>query len=130
MASLTVTPVAPGEYVVEHDGGQDRVFAARRGAVTWIFWNGHVYRVEDDTASAAASHRSGTVDALTAPMPARVVRLLVSSGDQVKKGQTVVLLEAMKMELPVRAPADQVVGAIRCREGELVQADQVLVELQ
>jgi biotin carboxyl carrier protein len=40
-----------------------------------------------------------------------------------------VVAEAMKMELPIRAPADGVVSAVLCREGELVQADQRLVEL-
>ena len=47
-----------------------------------------------------------------------------------RKGDTVVLLEAMKMELPLRAPADGTVAAVHCREGELVQAESVLVELQ
>ena len=47
-----------------------------------------------------------------------------------RKGDTVVLLEAMKMELPLRAPADATVAAVHTRDGELVQADAVLVELQ
>jgi biotin carboxyl carrier protein len=65
-----------------------------------------------------------------APMPATVVRVLVREGDRVEKGETLVLLEAMKMELPVRAPDAGVVAAVRCREGELVQPDTVLVELR
>ena len=47
-----------------------------------------------------------------------------------KKGDIVVVLEAMKMELPVRALGDAVVAAVRCREGELVQADAMLVEFK
>jgi geranyl-CoA carboxylase alpha subunit len=66
---------------------------------------------------------------LTAPMPATVIKVLVSPGQQVRKGDTVVLLEAMKMELPVRALADGTVGAVNSREGDLVQPDQILVEL-
>src|SRR5262249_20169432 len=61
--------------------------------------------------------------ALTAPMPATVVKVQVKAGDIVKKGDVVVLLEAMKMELPVRAPADATVAAVHCREGELVPPD-------
>ena len=41
-----------------------------------------------------------------------------------------ILLEAMKMELPIRAVGDGVVATVRCREGELVQADAVLVEFK
>jgi biotin carboxyl carrier protein len=48
----------------------------------------------------------------------------------VKKGDTLLVLEAMKMELPVRAPGDGTVTAVSCREGELVQAGVVLVELE
>ena len=66
--------------------------------------------------------------ALTAPMPATVVKVHVRAGDAVKKGDIVVVLEAMKMELPVRALGDATVAAVRCREGELVQADATLVE--
>jgi 3-methylcrotonyl-CoA carboxylase alpha subunit len=69
-------------------------------------------------------------EAVTAPMPATVIRINVKVGDAVKKGDTVILLEAMKMELPVRAPDSGTVRAIRCREGELVDADAVLLELQ
>src|SRR5205085_11833113 len=67
---------------------------------------------------------------LTAPMPATVVKVQVQPGDAVKKGDVVVLLEAMKMELPIRATADGVVAAVRCRAGDLVQPDATLVELK
>jgi 3-methylcrotonyl-CoA carboxylase alpha subunit len=68
--------------------------------------------------------------AITAPMPATVLKVHVKVGEPVKKGDTVVLLEAMKMELPLRAPGDGTVAAVHCREGELVPADAVLVELR
>ena len=63
-----------------------------------------------------------------APMPATVIAVKVKPGDAVKKGDIVVVLEAMKMELPLRADGDGVVSAVRCREGELVQGDATLVE--
>jgi 3-methylcrotonyl-CoA carboxylase alpha subunit len=62
-------------------------------------------------------------------MPATVVKLLVKPGDAVKKGDTLVVLEAMKMELPLRADGDATVTAVNCREGDLVQPDAVLVEM-
>ena len=72
----------------------------------------------------------GRSGAVTAPMPATVIRINVKPGDAVKKGDVLVLLEAMKMELPVRATDAGVVAAIRCREGQLVDADAVLLEWQ
>jgi 3-methylcrotonyl-CoA carboxylase alpha subunit len=62
-------------------------------------------------------------------MPATVVKLHVAPGDEVKAGQLLLVLEAMKMELPVRAASDARVAAVRCREGELVQPGQPLIEL-
>ena len=73
----------------------------------------------------AATSAAGT---LTAPMPATVIKVHVEPGDAVKKGDIVVVLEAMKMELPLRALGNGVVSAVRCREGELVQADATLIE--
>jgi biotin carboxyl carrier protein len=61
-------------------------------------------------------------------MPATVIKIHVKPGDAVKKGDTVVVLEAMKMELPVRALADATIATVCCREGELVPADAILVE--
>ena len=81
--------------------------------------------------AARPSARRATTSAgrdVTAPMPATVIKVQVKPGDAVKKGDVVVVLEAMKMELPLRALGDGVVSAVRCREGELVQGDATLVE--
>jgi 3-methylcrotonyl-CoA carboxylase alpha subunit len=94
-------------------------------------WNGIATARSAGNASAPATRRrstSGAGKSLTAPMPATVIKVVVSPGDAVKKGDIVVVLEAMKMELPVRALGDGVVAAVRCREGELVAADAALVE--
>jgi acetyl/propionyl-CoA carboxylase alpha subunit len=81
------------------------------------------------TQATRSTKRASTSAAdLTAPMPATVIKVSVKPGDAVKKGDAIVVLEAMKMELPLRASGDGVVSAVRCREGELVQADAVLVE--
>jgi biotin carboxyl carrier protein len=133
VARVNVTSDRDGEYRVEHDDRQDIVFAAGRDGTLWAFWNGHVFREENrrdeqEKASAPASVSHGP-QRLTAPMPATVIKVLVSPGQKVRKGDTVVLLEAMKMELPVRALADGTVGAVNSREGDLVQPDQILVEL-
>jgi 3-methylcrotonyl-CoA carboxylase alpha subunit len=74
------------------------------------------------------SSRGSAGKTLLAPMPATVIKIHVKRGDEVKKGDPVVVLEAMKMELPVRALADATIAAVCCREGELVQADATLVE--
>ena len=131
--ATTVTPVAPGTFVVDVGGRREIVYVAGTPGDRWAFWNGHVFR----TASQAVESSPGRADAharlaqhLSAPMPATVVRVLVTPGTKVRKGDPVVILDAMKMELPVRSLADGTITAVRCREGDLVQADQVLVDLE
>ncbi|HEY7350724.1 MAG TPA: acetyl-CoA carboxylase biotin carboxylase subunit [Ktedonobacterales bacterium] len=66
---------------------------------------------------------------LRAPMPGNVRAVLVVAGQQVRKGETLMLLEAMKMEHSIRAPYDGVVTFVAHQTGAMVQADAVLLEI-
>jgi biotin carboxyl carrier protein len=127
-----VTRIAEGVYRVESEGHNEIVYVAGPPEGRWAFWNGHVFRdaaAADAAAARAARPRTVVAQVLAAPMPATVIKVLVATGDLVKKGDTVILLEAMKMELPLRAPTDATVAAVHCREGELVQPETTLIEL-
>ena len=126
----SVERVGDGVYRVEADGKMELVYVAGPPNDRWVFWNGHVFR-GDFGPSTAGRHvpTEPSKQSLTAPMPATVVAIHVRPGDRVTRGQVVMLLEAMKMELPVRAPGDGVVSAVHCAKGDLVQADAVLLEL-
>jgi len=67
---------------------------------------------------------------LEAQMPGHVVAVLVEEGQEVEAGQTLVVLEAMKMELRVVAPVAGRVRALRCRPGDVVERGERLVELE
>jgi biotin carboxyl carrier protein len=67
---------------------------------------------------------------LRAPMPGLVVRVLVEPGQEVAAGAGLVVLEAMKMENELKAPAAATVGAVRAQAGQAVEKGQVLVEFQ
>jgi biotin carboxyl carrier protein len=66
---------------------------------------------------------------LCAPMAGRVIRVCVQPGEQVKAGDTLLILEAMKMEQQIVAPQDGVISRILCREGDQVSAGVELVVL-
>jgi biotin carboxyl carrier protein len=66
---------------------------------------------------------------LTAPMPGRVVKILVSEGEIVAHGAPAIIVEAMKMENELHAPTAGVVRRVAVREGDTVDAGQVLIEL-
>ena len=125
----SVESAGPGAWRLSSADTATRVWVAGPRDAPWVFWNGHVYRPEvsdGDTLPRAAREEAGT---LTAPMPATVRAVLVQQGDTVKTGQTLVVLEAMKMELPLRAPRPGTVVRVSCVAGDLVQPGAPLVEL-
>ena len=67
---------------------------------------------------------------LTAPMPGSVLRLPVSRGDTVEEGQTVMVLEAMKMEHEIAAPSAGTVSELDVGEGDHVESGQVLAVVE
>jgi acetyl/propionyl-CoA carboxylase alpha subunit len=84
----------------------------------------------DDTAQGASGPTGGDASTLTAPMPGTVIKVLAAPGDKVGHRQTLLVLEAMKMETPVVSPYDGVVRAIHVAEGDQVAGGAVLIELE
>ena len=82
-------------------------------------------------APAAAPKASGNAGAIAvkAPMPGNLIKVNVKVGDAVKKGDVLCVLEAMKMENDIMAPADGVVASIEAAQGASVATDAVLVTL-
>lgn len=124
--------IGDGVYRVEHEGRAEIVYVAGPPEDAWAFWNGQVFHNALENVARAHRHpaTSDRRQSLAAPMPATVRKVLVQPGTAVRNGDTVILLEAMKMELPIRTATNGVVTAVHCREGDLVQADAVLVELE
>lgn len=136
-----VTEVSPGELLLDRDGRRTRVFIAVDGERRWIFCEGQVYQIEvAETAApptpgatmptATRRPRAAMPGALSAPMPATVLRIQTTPGAVVKKGDTLLVLEAMKMETPVVSPYDATVRAVHVAEGDRVAGGAVLVELE
>ena len=104
-----------------------RAYTAVEGDKRWVFLDGEVFEFE--VVRPGRKRSGGQHGSLSAPMPATVVRVNVAVGATVKRGDTLLVLEAMKMELPVRATTDGQVSAVNCRVGELVQPGAPLVEI-
>ena len=119
-----VVRIGDGVYRIERDGRHVVVYVGGEPGDLWAFCDGEVYR-ERERAATHSGPRS-----LAAPMPATVLAVSVTPGQTVRHGDTLVVLEAMKMELPLKAPCDATVKAVHCHAGELVPPDRVLVELE
>jgi 3-methylcrotonyl-CoA carboxylase alpha subunit len=129
-ATVTAHYLGHGRLHLHDAEGRLTAYAVDDGSRRWVFLEGEVYVVNLDTGPAARRRGHGELESLAAPMPATVVRVAVSPGARVARGDTLVVLEAMKMELPLRAPHDAIVAEIRCAEGDLVDPGVPLVELQ
>jgi 3-methylcrotonyl-CoA carboxylase alpha subunit len=116
------------------DGTRSRLaYAVGPAEARWVFLEGRVYvvEVEDEVGRTAKKRKRGDDHgALAAPMPATVVEINVEPGQRVTTGEVLIMLEAMKMELPIKAPRDASVKAMACKPGELVQPGVPLVELE
>jgi 3-methylcrotonyl-CoA carboxylase alpha subunit len=127
----TVTRVGPGTYRVEHDGRQEIVYVAGARGSTWAFWNGELFHeAAPPAADPAEQGRPRGQRTLSSPMPATIIKVIALPDMAFKRGDTLVVVEAMKMELPIAAEHDGVVKAVHCHEGDLVQAGQTLIELE
>ena len=130
LAGVDIVETEPGVYSVLADGvvyevrraGEEISIGGRRFAVT----------VEDPRAfrngtGAAGVHGKASI---LAPMPGKVVRVLVAVGDEVKQGQGIVVVEAMKMQNEMKAPRDGRVTALEVRENDSVTAGALLAVVE
>jgi 3-methylcrotonyl-CoA carboxylase alpha subunit len=96
---------------------------------TWVFADGHTARIEPASGRRAPGKKRGDGSVMS-PMPATVVSINAAAGQAVAEGDTLIVLEAMKMELPIKAPRSGVVKAVHCAKGDLVQPGVNLLELE
>ena len=106
------------------------VVIAHEPGVEWGWVDGRAFRwTRTPGATVHDPEPAGDTGTVRAPMPAIVTAVAVAPGQAVGPGDTLVTLEAMKMELPLKATRGGVVTAVRCGPGDRVDADAPLVEL-
>lgn len=129
---------APAQHVSAHDGrlqvtAGDSTHsgnAIASGDEVWVTVDGEVFVFQVTQGTRRPQAATSAQDAFSPPMAATVVRIAVKPGDRVEDGDVLIALEAMKMELPIRAPRAGIVRAVNCREGDLVQPGQVLIDFE
>ena len=120
-----------GEARAKIDGVEEAIRSAWHDNALTLLWRGICRAFEEGTA--ALSMRRGAEDknlVARAPMPGVVARIHVSNGDAVRKGDVLLVLEAMKMEHLIRAPASGKVAAVNAAQGQQVSMRQALAEIE
>ena len=123
-ASGTAQPASSAEsYSVRVDGKVYEVEVAPSGTLTSVQAVGGT----DESVPQATSVQGS--ETLNAPLAGNIFKVLVGPGDQVSKGDVVIIMEAMKMETEVRAATDATIVDVQIKEGDAVQSGQTLLTL-
>ena len=117
------------ELWLEIAGRPCRALVARLRDRVLVTLDGLLYTFETGDAARGKAHGGGGSGLVTAPMPGKVIAVLVAVGDTVEAGQPLVLVEAMKMETTLAAGIAGKVQKVSIAPGQLVDAGQVLVEV-
>lgn len=129
-----VKEISTGKYSVELNGIKSTVCCVVKNNKSYIDIEGNLLELlipsEDGDTAAAGAGLTGEKDKIYAPMPGKIVKLLVREGETVKVKQPMVIVEAMKMENQVNSAADGVVKKINFADGDQVDTETPIIELQ
>jgi len=112
------------------DGERVTAYVSSDGAKRWVTINSKTFVL---TKSSGAQRRGSSHDhglGLVAPMPGLVRSVNVVEEEAVKKGQTLMVLEAMKMEIRIQAKSDGIVKTIHVKQGQTVEREQILISVE
>jgi len=132
--TLELQPVGQNLYSTFVNGERKVIAAARdKNGTTYIDIDSVLIELKEpseDGFGGGAGDVGGEKDKIYAPMPGKIVKLLVKVGDEVKEKQQMVIVEAMKMENPVLCKANGKVKAIHFNDGDQVNTDNPIIELE
>ena len=119
-----------GELAADLDGERLRATVVRHGDTLSVLSGGTSHRLVVIDPAARAARQEGPSGGLGAPMPGKIVAVLVAPGQDVKRGATLMVLEAMKMEHAITAPADGTVAAVHFKAGDQVDEGVELLSFE
>jgi 3-methylcrotonyl-CoA carboxylase alpha subunit len=124
-----------GEFLLRNDGKQQKVVAIKASSKVIVLTNCLTTTFDlplskDGDHFGADQGEHGDKSKVVAPMPGKVVKVLVEPGQTVEPKQKLLIVEAMKMENPLVAPFKAEIVKVNCTAGDLVDSDKILVELR
>jgi len=112
------------------DGEQVTAYVSADGAKRWVTVNGQTLMLTKASGAKRKSSSHDHASELVAPMPGLVRSVNIAEGEAVTKSQTLLVLEAMKMEIRIQAPRDGIVKKLLVKQGQTVEREQVLIEVE
>ncbi len=120
-----------GQWHLLRDGRRLRVHVAASGEERYVFIDGKVFTIRrPDPEQPDGDEDAGGGPNIVAQMPGKVVKLLVTEGQEIAAGEGVIILESMKMETETAAPVAGVVKTIHVSDGQTVGQDDPLIDIE
>lgn len=121
-----------GDWVLTTGNSIDHITIAQDGDDVFVHLDGEVYHLQFEHALQRLSEMTegSSADSVKATMPGSLVSLDVAEGDQVATGETLLVMESMKMETTIVAPRDGVIKTLHVAVGQTFDKDAVLVTLE
>jgi len=120
------------EIKVRHQGADLKAEAQIIKGTLWVHFGGRTFAVDAQPASRKRKKAGGgaSSDKVLAPMPGKVTKILVNAGQEITKGQAVLVMEAMKMEYTLKAEVAGKIGQIECQVSDQVVLGKLLVKIE
>ena len=127
--TVTATELKPGQLKINLGDRVIKCVVSEGEDSKFVFIDGDIFKVNriELTGTAKAAHKK---DSLNSPISGTVVKVPIKPGDQVKKDEVIMVIEAMKMEYLIRAPYDGVVKKVNFNEKDQIEIGQMTAELE
>lgn len=126
---LHASELTSGKWLLRINGERSIAYTAQAKEARYVQVDGVQYQLERTTGNRRKRQGQAGASDLKAEMPGQVIDVRVQVGDSVSAGQVLVVLEAMKMEIRITAPAEGIVKRLLVKTGEVVERGHLLVEL-
>lgn len=133
--SVDIQYISPHQISILIDDLSSRVYVAQDRENRYFLVEGRQFIIKDPTEEVESFRKGeertpeGTL-LVKAPMPGKVIKICVSGKEEVRKNQTLAIVEAMKMENEIKAPMDGAIKEIHVAAGDLVDSEMPLIELE
>jgi biotin carboxyl carrier protein len=130
---FTASNISPNEFSILLNRKNMKTYVAESDDGVFVHIAGRVIHFKkpgaDNGGFGGAGGEFGAKDEISTPMPGKVVKVIVNEGDHVEAGQSLVIVESMKMENELKSPAAGEVVAVNFKDGDLVEPGQTIIKL-
>ncbi len=131
--AFSASNISPNEFSILIGNKNMKVFVAESDDTVFVHIGGKIAQLNKPNINGSGVGGPGVefeaTDEISTPMPGKVVKILISKGDKVETGQSLLIVESMKMENEIKSPIDGEVVSVNYSDGDLVEPGQIIIKL-